>query len=36
MHTDDTFAFRLSIFLFVVVIPLIGGVAAYFASNMPS
>ena len=36
MQTDDTFAFRLSIVLFTVVIPIIGGIAAYFASNMPA
>ena len=36
MNTDDTFAYRMSLVLFTVVIPIIGAVAAYFAANMPA
>ena len=36
MQTDDTFPYRLSLVLFTVVIPIIGGIAAYLAWQMPA
>lgn len=33
---DDEAGFRLSLVLFTIVIPIIGGIAAYLAAQMPS